>query len=186
MGVQDPQDLVGLTVSDVTFLQPDWGGKFANIVAELDFRAAQERTAVSSKHPFLDASGEAQFEEVIKSPIYGSRSKKILGIITYRQDLTDRLSCSEVYALYRNFYAAPEAINRVLAYFGIAQCFAIPPSEAPFRILLAKAQRYSNKEIARSLGISPRTVDYQLTALRNKLVDGDLRHVLTLINEVRV
>jgi len=86
-----------------------------------------------------------------------------------------------VYDSYRRFYTAPEAIKRVLAYLGITQCFTTLPTEAPLRILLAKTQSYTNKEIGRLLGISHRTVDYQFSALRNKVVDGDVHRVLAII-----
>lgn len=126
-----------------------------------------------------------QFDEVIKLPVLG-HSGNVLGVVTYQHNLTSTLPLNQVYDVYRRFYAAPEAVKRVLAYLGITQCFATQPTEAPFRILLAKAQFYTNKEIGRLLGISHRTVDYQFSALRNKVVDGDLLHVLALIKRRKV
>lgn len=187
LGMENPKDLAGLTVYDINFLNPDWGAKYANEIAELEFRACETKTHVLSRHRLLfrnsysDDKGEAQLTEMIKSPVLG-RKKNILGIITYRRDVTNTLSYSEVYDLYRHFYDKPEAIKRVLAYLNVAQCFVTPPTEAPFRVFLAKAERcHADKEIAKSLDISYRTVEWQTQGLSNCVVDGDLHCVLSLV-----
>jgi len=180
-GIHKPQDLIGLTVHDLEFAQSNWGARQASTIAELDFRACEKKIFTSDRFIFFETgSGEVQFDEVTKLPVLG-HTKNILGVVTYQRNLTSTFSPSEVYELYRHFYDASEAIKRVLIYLGIEKCFTIQPTEAPFRVFLAKAERYSNKQIAKSLGISYRTVDCQIEALSNRIADGDLRRVLSLI-----
>jgi len=179
-GLHDPNGFIGLTLHDMPYAKTPWGARHASMISELDVRVRHTKNPVLSRHPFLDANGDAQWVEIIKSPALGMR-QALLGIATYRRDLTDTLSYAQVFDLYREFYGAPQAIRRTLAYLGIEQCFAVQPTEAPFRILLHKADRYSHKQVARMLGISHRTVDFQIDVLRNQVVDGDLARVLSLI-----
>lgn len=180
-GIPNYEDITGLTVRDLPFAQSDGGLQQAQRLTELDYLACEKKSLASDRFVFFESgNGEVQFDEVVKLPVLG-HSGTILGVVTYQRNLTSTLPLIQVYDLYRRFYAAPEAIKRVLAYLGITQCFTTQPTEAPFRILLAKTQSYSNKEIGRLLGISHRTVDYQFSALRDRVVDGDVQRVLTSI-----
>ena len=181
IGIHNPKDLIGLTVHDLEFAQSKEGIQQAKRIAELDFFACEKKEIAQSKFVFCKSdSGDVLYDEVIKLPVLG-HSGNILGVVTYQRNLTPNLPLNQVYDLYRHFYDAPEAITRMLNYLGIEQSFSTHPTEAPLRIFLAKAERYSNKQIGRLLGISHRTVDYQFDALRNRVIDGDLRHVLTAI-----
>jgi len=183
-GIQNPKDLIGLTIHDVKFCQVGWGTHYANMIAALDFHAREKKAAVLGKHQFIDDNGEVQYEEMTKFPVLGSQ-QNILGIVTYRYDRTEMLSHSKLYQLYRDFYTAHESIKRVLACLNIEASFFILPTETQFRVFLAKAERYPNKHIAKFLGMSPRTVECHLDALRNKVVEGDLRRVLSLVKRSR-
>jgi len=179
-GVENPMDLVGLTIRDLKFCQPEWGARYAKMIEKLDFRAREKKTHMLDRHKFLDESGEAQLEEMVKFPVLGSR-RNILGIVTYRNDITPTLSPDNLYRLYRDFYDAKNAIKRVLVYLEIDQCFVMLPTDAQFRVFLLKTERFANKEIAKFLGTSGRTVECHLDALRNKVVDGNLSRVLSLV-----
>ncbi|WP_259676203.1 helix-turn-helix domain-containing protein, partial [Burkholderia pseudomallei] len=124
--------------------------------------------------------GEAQVEEMIKFPILGSRGN-ILGIVTYRNDITRTLPPIEIYRLNRGFYGASESINRVLIYFGIEKYFFAPLTDAQIQVFLLKSERLTNKEISRLLGISDRTVECHCAALRSKIIDGNLPYILSLV-----
>jgi len=180
LGVSNPDDLIGLTIHDIKFCEPEWGARYANMIARLDFRARDGKTFVMGRHRFLDDNGDAQYEHMTKFPVLGIR-RNILGIVTYRQDRTETLPPSELYRLYRDFYKTPEAIRRVLVCLDVEASFIISPTDTQFRVFLAKAERHANKDIARLLGMSPRTVECHLDALRNKVVDGDLRRVFAQI-----
>ena len=179
-GVLNPEEMVGLTVHDLNFAQPAWGTRFAHKIAEIDFRVRDEKTVVSDKRSILVNGGELRHEEMIKFPALGT-SEHVLGIVTYSQDLTPALSYTELYRQYLCFYNKMDAIKRVLVHLEVGESFQLLPTEAQFRVFLEKAQGCATKEIARRLGLSPRTVESHVTALRNKLVDGDLRRVLSLI-----
>ncbi|TKC85992.1 LuxR family transcriptional regulator [Trinickia terrae] len=179
-GVQNPKDLAGLTIKDLKFRQPEWGAQYATMIEKLDFRAREMKSHVLGRHQFLDDNGAAQLEEMVKFPVLGSR-RNILGIVTYRHDLTPTLPPSNLYKLHRKFYGATNAIKRVLICLEIDRCFAAAPTDAQFRVLLLKIERFTNKEIAKFIGISDRTVECHLDALRHKVIDGNLPRVLSLV-----
>jgi hypothetical protein len=179
-GIDNPMDLVGLTIHDVNFRQSQWGVEYAKAIAKLDFLARERKTHLLGRHQFLDDSGEAQLEEMVKFPVLGSR-RNILGIVTYRHDLTATLPPIQLYQLHRNFYEPRHAISRVLSYMKLDAFFSTQPTEAQLRVFLLKAERFSNKEVAKFLGVSDRTVESHLAALRGKVVDGNLARVLSLV-----
>lgn len=176
-GIEDPAELIGLTINDVRFCQPKWGAQYAAIIERLDFRARESKSHVIGRHQFIDDSGEVQIEEMIKFPVLGSK-KNILGIVTYRNDITSTLAPYQLYRLYRDFYDAKNAIAKLMASIEVAQFFLVPPTDAQIRTFLLKIERFSNKEIAKSLDISVRTVECHLDALRNKVADGNLNGIL--------
>ncbi len=179
-GIKNPQDLMGLTIHDVKFCQTEWGARYASMVEKLDLHARTNKILAAGKHQFLDDSGEVQLEEMTKFPVLGSR-RNILGIVTYRHDITSTLPPSKLYQLYRNFYDAKNAIKRVLVCLEVDKYFVTLPTDAQFRVFLSKSERFTNKEIAKFLGISDRTVECHLASLRNKIIDSNLYHALTFI-----
>ncbi|WP_158900354.1 LuxR family transcriptional regulator [Burkholderia sp. L27(2015)] len=179
-GVENPMDLVGITVRDLTFRQQEWGTQYATMIEKLDFHAREKKSHVLGRHQFLDDSGEAQLGEMVKFPVLGSR-ENILAIVTYWNDITPTLPPNSLYRLYRSFYDAKSAIKRVLVCLEVDQYFVTPPTDAQFRVFLLKAERFANKEIGKFLGMSDRTVECHLATLRNKAVDGNLSPVLSLV-----
>lgn len=179
-GVADPSQLVGLTIHDLGARRSDWGMRYAHTIEKLDFSARDKKTHVLGRHGFLDDSGEAQLEEMVKFPVLGARGN-ILGIVTYRHDITQSLPPNSLYRLQLHFHDTQIAIKRTLSYLKIAQCFIALPTDAQLRVFLLKVERFSNKEVGKFLGMSDRTVECHFSALRNKVVDGNLAHVLSLI-----
>jgi len=179
-GILDPNDLIGLTVHDLKFSQPVWGIQYANAIEKLDFLASDEKRFVTDRHLFLDDSGDVQYEKLTKFPVLGLR-KNVLGIVTYRHDLTHTIPLADLCALYEQFYEKAETITRLLQHFKIDTNFITQPSEGQFNVLLQKAHGYSTKEIAKRLDLAPRTVDSHMAALRTKAVDGGLSSALLSI-----
>ncbi len=179
-GVENPMDLVGITIRDLKFRQHEWGTQYATLIEKLDFHAREKKSHVLGRNQFLDDSSEAQLEEMVKFPVLGSR-ENILGIVTYRHDITLTLPPIILYRLYRSFYDAKSAIKRVLLCLEVDQYFVAQPTDAQFRVFLLKAERFANKEIAKFLGMSDRTVECHVAALRNKVVDANLPLVLSLV-----
>lgn len=179
-GIENPADLVGLTINDVRFCQPKWGEQYAAIIEKLDFRARESKSHVIGRHRFIDDCGEVQIEEMVKFPVLGAR-KNILGIVTYRNDITSTLAPYRLYRLYREFYDTAGAIAKVMKIMKVDQFFLLAPTDAQIRTLLLKMDRFSNKEIAKFLGVSVRTAECHLDALRNKVVDGNLNQIFASV-----
>src|SRR5437879_5985132 len=53
-GVKNPVDLVGITIRDLRFCQPEWGVRYANIIEKLDFRAREKKSHMLGRHQFLE------------------------------------------------------------------------------------------------------------------------------------
>lgn len=179
-GLSNAGEFVGRTLRDFSYVETAWGRQHAEMIAGLDFRVRQERKPLTSRHAFLDANGDAQWVELIKLPVL-SRADKVIANVSYRRDLTQSLSYAEIYQLYRHFYNDRAAINLMLTYLGIDSVFATAPTETQFRVLLAKADRFSAKQTAKFMGISHRTVECHVEALSNKVIDADLQSVLARI-----
>lgn len=181
-GIESPDKVVGLTIRDLPFNQQSWGKRFGDVICRMDFAAQESKQPTHCRQRFLDGDGNARLEAILKIPVLGMR-RNVIGIVTIGQDCTREYTPTQLYQLYRYFYAAPDAVRRVLLRLNLNTLFVSPPSDIQFRVLLYRAERYSTKEIARFLGLSPRTVDCHLRALRNKIFEGDLLDVLRQIME---
>lgn len=179
-GVGHWRDVVGLRIDDLKFHQPEWGRHYARSVEMLDVAARETKVHATGRHRFIDNSGDVQLDEMTKFPIVGFNGN-VIGIVTYRRDVTRTISPIYIYRLYRNFYQIADAIKRALIFFGVESSFISPPTEAQICTFLLKVERYSNKEVARFMGISDRTVECHCVALRNKIVDGDLARAAFLL-----
>lgn len=179
-GIENWRDITGLRIQDISFPQSEWGRQYARSVEMLDIAVRESKSPTIRRGRFIDKCGDVQMEEVTKLPIFGFHGK-VLGIVSYRHDVTRTLPPISIYQLYRHFHPVAEAIKRSLVFFGVDKHFLSLPTEAQTCTFLLRSERYSNKEVARFMGISDRTVECHCAALRNKIVDGDLAHaILTL------
>jgi len=181
-GIRDWRDIAGLRIQDIAFPTTEWGKQYVRSVERLDIAARETRSPVSARHRFIDSGGGVQMEEATKFPIFGFNGK-VLAIVSYRHDVTRTLPPIRIYQLYRYFYSAADAIQRSLVFFGVDTHFLFLPTEAQIYAFLLRAERYSNKEIGRFMGISDRTVECHCAALRNKIVGGDLSHTLRILRK---
>lgn len=176
-GIENWRDITGLRIQDISFPQSEWGRQYARSVEMLDIAVRETKSPTIRRSRFIDKSGGVQMEEVTKLPIFGFHGR-VLGIVSYRYDVTRSLPPISIYQLHRHFYPVVEAIKRSLVFFGVETHFLFLPTEAQICTFLLRSERYSNKEVARFMGISDRTVECHCTALRNKIVDGDLAHAI--------
>ncbi|WP_158899280.1 LuxR C-terminal-related transcriptional regulator [Burkholderia sp. L27(2015)] len=177
-----PRDLVGLTVRDLNYAFPAWGGEHSSRTEAFDLRVREHKASVTDKRAMRLNSGAIVYEEMTKSPVLGI-GNHVLGVVTYGQDLTPTLSCTELYRQYQCFHNKQEAIRRVLIHIDADANFTSQPTEAQFEVFLEKVQGRTSKEIAQRLELSHRTVESHLAALRDKVVGGDLRRALSLIKQ---
>lgn len=176
-GVKDPKDIEGLTIKDIRFRQTEWGTQYAKSIEKQDFLVREYRRSVTRRRVFLDDSGDVEMEEMTKFAITGVRGD-VLGIATIRHDITRTLAPLNVFQINREFYPAANAIERTMIFLDIRRYFISPPTEAQFRVLLLRAERLTNKEIARYLGISDRTVECHSDAVRSRILNDSLPTVL--------
>jgi len=91
IGIQNPKDLIGLTVHDLQFAQSKQGTQQAQRIAKFDFFACEKKEPAQSQFVFCKSdSGDVLYDEVIKLPVLG-QSGNILGVVTYQRNLTSTL-----------------------------------------------------------------------------------------------
>jgi len=172
-----PEDMEGLTVGDLNFLQPAWGKGYADKITKLDFRVRDEKDTVRDKHPFLIDSGDVLYLEIVKFPVLGAQ-RKVLGVVSYSDDLRPTLSYPALYRLYRRFHGKQDSIKRVLAYLALDAHFRVLPTEVQLLVFLEKADGYANEEIAQRLLLSLQKVESHLEAMRGMVVNNNLHTLL--------
>ena len=177
-----PRDLVGLTVRDLNYAFPAWGGEHSVRTEAFDLRVREHKASVTDKRAMRLNNGAIVYEEMTKSPVLGI-GNHVLGVVTYGQDLTQTLSCAELYRQYQCFHNRQEAIRRVLIHIDADANFTSQPTEAQFEVFLEKAQGRTSKEIAQRLSLSPRAGECHLAALRDKVIGGDLHRATSLIKQ---
>jgi len=173
-----PEDMEGLTVGDLKFLQPAWGRRYAEKITKLDFRARDEKDTVMDKHPCLIGNGDVLYQEMVKFPVLGAKNK-VLGIVSYSDDLRPTLSYPTLYRLYRRFHGRQDSIKRVLAYLKIDVHLGALPSEIQLLVFLEKAEGYADEDIARRLLLSVQKVESHLVAIRDMVINRNLYTLLT-------
>ena len=179
-GIENPADMAGLTIRDVSFRRPDWGLLFSTSVEQLDLRVRETKCHAVGKNEFFDDNGEVQLEILTKIPVLGSRGN-VLAIATYREDITRTLAPIKIYLMYRKFYGVPEAVRRVVAFLDIQRYFTAMPTDAQLQVFFLKWEGWTNKQIARRLGISDRTVESHCCALQRKIAHGNIFQVISLM-----
>ncbi len=179
-GVGDWRDIAGLKIQDIAFPKTELGRRYARSVEALDVATREAKSPFTRRSRFVDYCGNVQMDEMTKFPIFGSNGN-VIGIVTYRRDVTRTLPPIRIYQLHRYFHPVAEAIKRSLVFFGVETHFLFPPTEAQIRTFLLRSELYSNKEIARFMGVSDRTVECHCAALRNKIVGGDLANVILIL-----
>jgi DNA-binding NarL/FixJ family response regulator len=109
---------------------------------------------------------------VIKFPSRGSCGK-VIGIFTFNQELTQCLSHQALYSHYKKICGKTVAIRKLLQHLEVEPLFFTPPTETELLVLLERVAGYTDKEIARTFGVSFRTINTQIAHLRAKL-QGDV------------
>jgi len=173
-----PEDMEGLTVDDLNFLQPAWGRSHADKITKLDFRARDEKDSVMDKHACLIGNGDVLYQEMVKFPVLGAK-KNVLGIVSYSDDLRPTLSYPTLYRLYRSFHGRQESIKRVLAYLKIDVHLQAMPTEIQLLVFLEKADGHADKDIARRLLLSVEQVESHLVAIRDMIINRNIYTLLT-------
>jgi hypothetical protein len=173
-----PEDMEGLTLGDLNFLQSPSGKEYADKITKLDFRARDEKDTVMDRHPFLTDSGDVRYLEMVKFPVLGAK-KNVLGIVSYSDDLRPTLSYPTLYRLYRRFHGRQESIKRVLAYLKIDVHLQALPTEIQLLTFLEKADGHADEDIARRLLLSVQQVESHLVAVRDLVINRNLFTLLT-------
>jgi hypothetical protein len=176
-GVNDPSELLDLTIHDLSFSRQPWGLHYAGRIAELDRRVCEKKAGVKDERPFMNHAGEVRYYEIVKFPVLDAR-EDIAGIVTYAHDIQHKLGYREQYRLYRRFHEKAEAIQRFLAYYGLQASFPSAPSETQLMVLLEKAQGHSDKKIGKRMQLSTRMVERHVDEMRALINGNSLEFVL--------
>jgi hypothetical protein len=184
-GMPNPGDMVGLTVRDLNFSHPVWGKRFVRETESIDARVRDQGAVETEHRSILVNDAQLRYEEMVKFPLFGA-TKKVIGIVSYTQDLTHSLSHRALYRRYRYFFNKVDAIAKAMAHLHLDECFTAPLTEVQFLVLLALASGRETKEIARCFDISQGRVESHIDALHDKAANRDLDLARSVIEQGRV
>jgi DNA-binding CsgD family transcriptional regulator len=171
IGLESAEQMVGLTVQDLDFSQSESGNTLAAKIAKMDSLVLQKNEPVRDTATFL-SRGILVHETVIKFPFRGSCGK-VIGIVTFNQELTQCLSHQTLYNQYKKICGKNMAIKKLLQHLEVEPFFFTPPTETELLVLLERVAGHSDKEIARTFDVSFRTINSHIAHLRAKL-QGDV------------
>ena len=172
MGFASTDQLIGLTVHDLNFSRSQQGNAWAEKIRRMDCLARKKKCAVEDTDKYLNENGILSYKTTTKLPLIGICGN-VLGIVTFSEDLTHRLSHRLLYEQYKHICGKKIAIQKTLRHLEIESYFHVPPTEAELLNLIQRAAGKIDKDIARAHGVSKRTIDTHFANLRAKL-KGDV------------
>jgi hypothetical protein len=178
MGFACQDQLIGLTVRDLNFSRSQQGNAWAEKIQRMDCLSQQKKCVVEDTDKYLNENGILSYKITTKLPLVGIRGN-VLGIVTFSQDLTHRLSHRLLYEQYKQICGKKIAIQRTLRHLEIESYFHVPPTEAELLNLIQRATGKIDKDIAGAQGVSKRTIDTHFANLRAKLKGEVLRSVIS-------
>ncbi len=180
--VEDPKELIGLTVRDLKYPQVEAGLQFSRQIEAFDFHVREHKTMIAQKQSRLVCDGVVFHEELVKFPLLGM-AQQVVGVFTYARDLTGELTSTQLYGQYRGFYDKQDAIERVLDHLELREAFAVLPTETQLLVFLDKAEGRTEKEIAERFKVCPSRVAQHVEAMNKKLIGADLIQTLAMLKQ---
>jgi hypothetical protein len=177
MGFTSTDQLIGLTVRDLNFSRSQQGNAWAEKIRRMDCLSRKKKCAVEDTDKYLNENGILSYKTTTKLPLIGIRGN-VLGIVTFSEDLTHRLSHRLLYEQYKHICGKKIAIQKTLRHLEIESYFCVPPTEAELLNLIQRAAGKVDKDIARAQGVSKRTIDTHFANLRAKLKGEVLRSII--------
>jgi hypothetical protein len=148
---------------------------FTNVENELASIEKHEQTAIQNRQQtvfqqvLLSYDGFVQVRQSFITPLNGI-SNRLIATAGIGLELTRYTSPLRLLSFYRYYYPKrPEAVARFSAHFQFGNYFYQSLSYEELRTLLTMMSDYRHKQIAATLGISPKTVANYLSSIRDKL-----------------
>lgn len=183
-GFSKPEDIIGATIHDLNdFMLPFWGEAVVpNAIKQEKEVLYTGKPTVDTDRAFLTKDGFVCIHHMTKTPI-PSNSGIISSVFTMSENITDKLTSGQLWAIYKRFYPInkPVAIKMYLTHIGILHLFNECPTEAEIKVLIARTQADSYKKIADLLNISIKTVESHISNLNKKTKNLDLSSIVYLI-----
>lgn len=178
MGFSSPNLVEGLTVRDLNFSRLQQGNAWAERIQRMDYLCKEKMCAVEDTHEYLNESGVFSYKITTKLPLIGIRGN-VFGVVTLSQDLTHRLSHRSLYGAYKNIYGKKIAAEKFLHHVEIESWFHAPPTEAELLALIERTAGKVDQDIARTHGVSKRTIETHFANLRTKLKGETLHEIIS-------
>lgn len=176
--LESPSQMIGLTVEDLGFGITQCGKEFEQKTKEMDAWVRANRNGIKLVHAGMRFGDENLiYQTISKLPIVGER--KLLGVITFGEDMTPNLPRQSLYLFYKYLCGSKDvAIKKFLQHLEIDAWFFTLPTEAETFILLERGAGKSIKEIAIERQVSARTIHAQINSIRGRLKGDVLPRIL--------
>lgn len=191
-GFKQPVELLKMTVDDLfrkrqKIIEELTGSPYLEAEYKIRIHYAnqyvhEENKSIHLTAHYLSPDGFICLRKFTKLPIFQD-NEAVSSLLTYENDITDRLSLIELYRLYRNHYPknGTKAISSFLCYLTLIPYFHVLPTQQELMTLLQMTINDASKYVAAQLGIHMRTVDGYKQRLRSKLHDGSLDKLLIVL-----
>lgn len=175
-----PQDMIGLTVNDLEDYV-DYEPEYPDYIKNLDKQTVYNASPTRYQENFLTHEGYIRVQNTIKVPMLDSNNK-VIAIFTCDDNLTNSIDTIYLFHLYKQRYAKRQAIAYFLRFFKIETYFNILPTEAELLTLLALQTERTYKRASTRLKLQLRTIDTNLSRLREKLQIISLQELIIKLN----
>lgn len=173
-GFNLPKDIVGLTLKDMdSFMNTFWGNN-ANDVEEYDKQVISSmNTVTDTNRAWLTFDQQVFRHKMFKYPVI-SQNGAIKYILTISEKDHSYLDTFSKYNLYKKLIEPNMFMPKFLDELGALNCFDINnlPTESEVMNLLFRLNYFTNKEIAFKRSINIKTVEKQLSCLRERIIPG--------------
>jgi len=183
-GFNLPKDIIGLTLKDVdSFMGRFWGNNAKEVEEYDNTIICSANKVVDTDRAWLTFEQQVFRHKMFKYPVINKNGTiKYILTISEKNDLY--LDTFSKYELYKKLLSPHLFVPRFLEDLGIFNCFFVDnlPTETEIINLLFKLNYFTNKEIAFKRAINVKTVEKQLSCLRDRILPGFyFEDLLTLI-----
>jgi hypothetical protein len=131
----EPRDRIGMDIYDIGRIHRMPNETIAKIV-EADRSVRLDQEPVSLVHTFLDKTTHFIVVDKVFKQAVVNHQDQMIGICSYAYDIVPYIHRFYLYSLYKNYYAAKEAMQKFLQHMNITAFFIQMPIEVELSILL--------------------------------------------------
>ncbi|MCF6777289.1 helix-turn-helix transcriptional regulator [Thiotrichales bacterium 19X7-9] len=180
-------EIIGATVNDLdSFMKPFWGDEFARRINISDHEVIYDYKTVDDKNRvFIDINGFLHVQNMTKIPVRSAFSRTVTSIMTISDDITKDIDLIALFNIYKTYYYNKvSAIKYFMIYLKVYDFFTELLTEKELLCLLWMKKDRHYQSVAKSLFLSPKTVEYHISNIISKLKNNTISDVLVYLRDL--